>query len=228
MKTVAWAGMAMAAMMLGGCIRESRIALPSDLAASSETLELTGMGFGRRGDFLLAGSEGRFTRGADQLSLHNAFLVRNSGAGSFSYAGLEGACRYREEAVNLGPVSLDTRPFAYRCFFGRGGLPVGELVIEEETGPAGSMLSKRGRRGFLLFDGVRYDIASIHRDQAGGLAAASPLGYRFEADGRAVGAVDLNGVSKTLFAPRGGPGREAVFAGSLALSVLWDPAVINP
>ncbi|WP_426267526.1 hypothetical protein [Sphingomonas sp. LHG3443-2] len=228
MKTMAWAGLAAAAMMLSGCIRESRIALPSDLAVTSETLELTGMGLGRRGDFLLAGTEGRFTRGADQLSFHNAFLVRNSGAGSFSYAGLEGACRYRENAINVGPVSVDARPFAYRCFFGKDGAPVGELVIEEETGTVGSMLSKRGRRGFLLFDGVRYEVTSIHRDQNGSLAAATPLGYRFEADGRAVGAVDLNGTNKTLFAPRDRRAREAVFAGGLALSVLWDPAVINP
>ncbi len=228
MKTMAWAGLAAAAMMLSGCIRESRIALPSDFDAGSETLELTGMGLGRRGDFVLAGTGGRFTRGADQLSLHNAFLVRNSGAGSFSYAGLEGACRYRETAINVGPVAVDARPFAYHCFFGRDGAQVGELVIEEETGSVGSMLSKRGRRGFLLFDGVRYEVTSIHRDQGGGFAAATPLGYRFDAEGRTVGAVDLNGTNKTLFAPNGGRAREAVFAGGLALSVLWDPAVINP
>ena len=78
----------------------------------------------------------------------------------------------------------------------------GELVIEEEIGTVGSMLSKRGRRGFLLFDGVRYEVTSIHRDQNGGLAAATPLGYRFDADGRTVGAVDLNGTNKTLFVPR--------------------------
>jgi hypothetical protein len=125
-------------------------------------------------------------------------------------------------------VSVDARPFAYHCFFGRNGAQVGELVIEEETGSVGSMLSKRGRRGFLLFDGVRYEVTSIHRDQGGGFAAATPLGYRFDADGRAVGAVDLNGTNKTLFAPSSGRAREAVFAGGLALSVLWDPAVINP
>jgi hypothetical protein len=228
MKTMALVGLAAAAMMLSGCIRDSRIALPSDFGAGSETLDLTGMGLGQRGDFVLAGTAGRFTRGAEQLSLHNAFLVRNSGAGSFSYAGLEGACRYRETAVNVGAVSVDARPFAYHCFFGRDGAQVGELVIEEETGTVGSMLSKRGRRGFLLFDGVRYEVTSIHRDQGGGLAAAAPLGYRFGAGGRTVGAVDLNGTNKTLFAPRGGAAREAMFAGGLALSVLWDPAVINP
>jgi hypothetical protein len=35
--------------------------------------------------------------------------------------------------------------------------------------------------------------------------------------------VDLNGGTKTIFAPRAGPEREAVLAASLALSILWDP-----
>ena len=55
---------------------------------------------------------------------------------------------------------------------------------------------------------------------------AHPLGYRFVESGREVGAADLNGVTKTVFAPRAGGTREAVFAGSLALSILWDPATL--
>lgn len=200
--------------------------MPSDLAASTEPVEVTGMGFGRRGDFWLAGTEGQFTRGADQVALWNSAFVSNTGAGSFRHGTLAGACRYREREINIGVVSLPEHPFSYHCSIGRGGLHVGELVIEEETGTTGSMLGKRGRRGFMTFDEVRYEISSIHRDQGGGLAAATPLGYRFESGGRAIGAVDLNGESKTIFAPRLGGGREAVFAGSLALSILWDPATL--
>ena len=216
--------LAMGAGTLSGCIRESRIAMSSDLAANTERLELTGMGFGQRGDFDFAGSEGRFTRGADRLQLLDAVLVSNSGGGTFRHAGLEGACSYREREINIGAISLPERPFLYRCSFGRNGLPAGELVIEEETGTAGSLLSKRGRRGFMTFAGERYTIKSIHREQGGGLASGTALGYRFDHDGREIGAVDLNGENKTVFAPRGGGAREAVFAGSLALSVLWDPA----
>ena len=50
-----------------------------------------------------------------------------------------------------------------------------------------------------------------------------PLGYAFEANGRQVGAVDLNGTKKTIYAPPSGPERELVIAASLALSILWDP-----
>jgi hypothetical protein len=39
--------------------------------------------------------------------------------------------------------------------------------------------------------------------------------------GREIGALDLNGLNKTIFAPRLGPEREAVLAASLALSILW-------
>ncbi|GAA4007833.1 hypothetical protein [Sphingomonas humi] len=217
-----------AALMLGGCVREARIALPSELAASVEELGIDGMGGWRRGTFTLAGAPGEFTRGADRLQILDDLLVSNTGAGTFRYANLQGACRYREREVNVGVISARARPFSYRCLFSRNGALAGELVIEEERGTLGSMLSKRGREGFMLFDGVRYEVKSIHRDQGGGLANATPLGYRFDSAGRSFGAVDLNGTNKTLFAPRAGAAREAVFAGGLALSVLWDPAVINP
>lgn len=225
-KMMAPAAAAIAAMMLGGCIRDARIALPGELTTATETYKISGMGFGRRGDFTFAGSEGQFTRGADRLEFFDSLLIRNSGAGTFRYAGLEGACRYREKEVNVGSVSTRTKPFAYRCLFGRNGAPAGELVIGEELGTTGAMLGKRGREGYLLFDGVHYEISSIHRFDVGGLANANALGYRFDADGRAVGAVDVNGPTKTVYAPRGGAAREAVFAGSLALSVLWDPATL--
>jgi hypothetical protein len=226
MKRIGLAAAGLAALLLSGCVREARIAMPGELGGSVEELGINGMGGWRRGTFTLAGSPGEFTRGADKLQLLDDLLVRNSGAGTFRYGELEGACRYREGEVNVGPVSARARPFAYHCFFSHNGAPAGELHIEEERGTVGSMLSKRGRHGFLLYDGIRYDVTSIHRDQGGGLANAAPLGYRFDTAGRAVGAIDLNGTNKTLFAPRTGASREAVFAGGLALSVLWDPATL--
>ncbi len=54
--------------------------------------------------------------------------------------------------------------------------------------------------------------------------AGTPLGYAFHLDGRQIGAVDLNGTDKTIYAPRAGPEREAVLAAGLALSIFWDPA----
>lgn len=216
------------ALSLMGC-STAKVAVASDLAASAEVLPLTGMGLGRSGDFNFAGGEGRFTRGADKLGLFGDFFVRNTGAGTFRFTGsgttLEGACRYRESEVNVSVVSVKKRPFAYECRLGRNGQQAGELVIEQGRGRAADF-GREGRVGFVVLDGVRLDIQSIHRMAGGGLPTPHPLGYRFVDARREVGAVDLNGVNKTVFAPPAGRAREAVFAGSLALSVLWDPATL--
>jgi hypothetical protein len=71
---------------------------------------------------------------------------------------------------------------------------------------------------------VKVGIRPIHHAASGGLPTGMPLGYAFEIAGRQVGAVDLNGTGKTIYAPRQpGPERDAVLMASLALSVFWDP-----
>lgn len=217
------------AAALSGCINEARIAVPSDLAGSTERLELRGMGGGTRGSFSLAGAQGRFTRSSGRLGVFDPLLVSKSGGGSFTVAlaggELSGECGFREREVNAGPVSVTTRPFVYRCSFRRDGRPIAaEMIVEESHESAGTLLSKRERRGSIVFEGRELTLRSLHRDAGGGLAMASPLGYAFDAAGRQVGAIDLNGANKTLFVPAGGPDREAAIAASLALSILWDPA----
>jgi len=220
------AALCLAACSVSGCgvVREARIAVPSDVAASTERLELRGMGGGTRGGFELAGERGSFARSAERLSMP---IVRNrTGGGSFEYGALAGRCGFREGELHAGSVSVTTRPFAYRCSFHRDGRPIdAELILEESYNSPTAMLSKRERRGTLFFEGQRIELRSLHRDQGGGLPTAAPLGYAFDVDGRQIGAIDLNGTSKTLYLPRGGA-REAVLAASLALSVLWDPAEV--
>jgi hypothetical protein len=70
-------------------------------------------------------------------------------------------------------------------------------------------------------------VHSIHRDGGGGLPSPNALGYSFSVDGREIGAVDLNGLNKTLYVPSTGPDREAVIAASVALSTFWDPAIVQ-
>lgn len=220
---------AAAALALGGCLPKARIALPGDFAAGAEQLEIAGMGIGRRGDFRFAKGSGSFERGAETMAFLDRTIVRNKGGGSFRFTGpdgtLSGSCRYREEEVNVGIVSDQTRPFAYRCQLTRDGRPAGELRVGEELGTLGAMVGNR-RRGELLFEGLRFEVRSIHRHAGGGLPTDNPLGYRFEAQGRTVGAIDVNGQGKTVFAPAAGPERTAVLAGSLALAILWDPAAL--
>lgn len=225
-----------AATALSACsIREARIATPSYFAVETERLELRGMGGATNGDFDVAGSRGLFTRGAERLGIFDPLLVRHRGGGEFRIAGpltgheLAGRCAYRQTEVNPGPLAVTPQRFAYRCEFARDGRPIdAELVIEDPQSGFGTLHGRSERRGTLWFEGQRISLRSIHRDQGGGLPVPHPLGYMFEADGRQIGAVDLNGLDKTLFVPRAEPQREAVIAAALALAILWDPAEVQP
>lgn len=233
-RLAALAAFAFAGLSLAGCVREARIAMPSQLAASAERIELRGLGGGTGGSFTLGGEEGRFTRGAERLGIFDPLLVRHSGGGSFRIEApgggseLAGRCAYREGQVNLGPVSLTPQRLAYRCEFARGGRPIDAgLAIEDPQGAFGTLHGRSERRGTLWFEGERIDVRSVHRDEGGGLPLPHALGYMFEADGVEIGAVDLNGGNKTLFVPHAGKRREAVIAAALALSIFWDPAELN-
>lgn len=220
---------------LAGCVREARIAMPAELAASTERLELRGLGGGTSGGFELAGARGTFTRAAERLALLDPAIVRHRGGGSFHVAAspkagaLGGLCAYREGRVGAGPISVTTRRLSYSCDFARDGRPMpAGLVIEDPSGPFGTPHGRSERIGTLFFEGREIGVRSIHRDAGGGLPTPHALGYMFEADGREIGAVDLNGTNKTIFAPRGGADREAVIAGAIALSIFWDPAEVQP
>jgi hypothetical protein len=229
------AALAAAGLSLAGCVREARIAMPAELAASTERLELRGLGGGTSGAFDLAGARGRFTRGAERLAILDPALVRHRGGSSFELAAspkagaLGGLCSYREGRVTIGPVSVTPRRLAYACDFARDGRPLAAgLVIEDPAGAFGTLHGRSERIGTLWFEGREIGVRSIHRDAGGGLPVPHALGYMFEAEGREIGAVDLNGTNKTIFAPRSGPDREAVIAGAVALSIFWDPAEVQP
>lgn len=225
----------LATAMLAGCVREARIALPSELAASSERLELRGMGGGRTGRFELAGARGTFSRTADRLAVSDPLFVGHTGGGRFEIEGapgvapLGGRCGYRQGQVNVGPISVTPRRLAFHCAFGRGGEPIdASLLIEDPDAPLGSLDGRARRAGVMFFEGAWIDIRSIHRDAGGGLPLPTPLGYAFSIAGRPIGAVDLNGSNKTIFAPHAGPDREAVMAAAAALAIFWDPAEVRP
>jgi hypothetical protein len=223
-----------AGLFLAGCVREARIAMPAALAASTERLELRGLGGGTSGRFDLAGAEGRFTRTAERIAAFDPAFVRHRGGGSFDVTAspkagaLGGLCAYREARGSIGPLSVTPRRLSYSCDFARDGRPMAAgLVIENPASAFGTLHGREERIGTLHFEGREIGVRSIHRDAGGGLPVPHALGYLFEADGRAIGAVDLNGGNKTIFAPRSGADREAVIAGAVALSIFWDPAEVQ-
>ena len=220
------------ALLLGaaltGCT-EAHIAMPSDVAANTERLELTGMGGWQEGRFRLGHSEGRFSRRATQTTLFDTF-VRNAGGGTFEIigpevdGGLVGRCGFDEREVNLRIVVVPDGRLTYTCRFDRNGRQVdGGLFLAEVPNGSG-LLAGRTRAGELQMGQLTVGIRPVHHAQGGGLPAGMPLGYAFDIAGRQIGAVDLNGTNKTIYAPRApGPERDAVLMASLALSVFWDP-----
>jgi hypothetical protein len=66
---------------------------------------------------------------------------------------------------------------------------------------------------------------SVHAVEGSLLPLGTPIGYVFERDGRAVGAVELNGLTPRLWLPAGDDDtRHASVAAAMALAVFWDPA----
>jgi hypothetical protein len=219
-----------AGLLTAGCVSEARIAMPSDLGTRTERIELTGMAAGETGRFRLAGAEGRFTRRAMAESRDGGFVERRYGGGTFEAAGADlggqmgGRCHYGQEEIVTGTMSFVADRFAYRCRFSRDGRPIdGGLILAEVPARPGKLLSGRTRAGEMRIGDLVLGIVPIHRMEGGGLPSGTPLGYGFTLGDREIGAVDLNGLNKTVHAPRSGAEREAVLAGSLALAILWDP-----
>ena len=222
--------LALAAAGLGGCTAAS-IEVPSALAATAQRVELAGMGFGQRGDFTLGASSGTFTRHAlsasDPQILGSDEITSFFGNGGFSVTGadfdgrVEGECRYLEAEATDGSASVTTIPFHYRCNFSRDGRPLKASLVLHAAPRAVGPLTAETRMGRLEIDGRIFRIEPIHRSPQLGIPTSEPLGYRFVAASGDVGAIDINGERKTIYAPANGPDREAVLIGSLALSVLW-------
>ncbi len=220
-----------AAISLAGCVQEARIAMPSDLAARTERLELSGIGGSGTGSLRIGQSTGRFSRSAEQWALFAT--TKRTGDGSFSVAGpevggeLSALCDYGEREVNVSIVSVTTDRLVYSCDFAREGRPIAaKLVLEERQDKVRTLISRRV--GSLRFEGQDIGIRSINEFEGGKLPTPSPLGYMFDVGGAEIGAVDLNGSPKIIHAPADPKLRQAMIAASLALAVFWDPADVDP
>ena len=223
-------GLAIMVGALVGCT-EARIAVPAQLAASAEPVQLTGMGFGQRGKFVLGASSGTFTRHSLSARAPQPFMAEDFtsffGDGSFSVAGadfagrVEADCRFLESEADTGPATVTTIPFRYKCTFSRDGKPMDAgLILHAAPRRVGPLLAET-RIGRLVLEGRTVGIEPIHHSPQLGIPTSEPLGYRFVRDGRDIGAIDLNGERKTIYAPRNGADREVVLMAGLALSVLW-------
>jgi hypothetical protein len=222
-------------LVLAGCaaIQPAQMALPPDLPARTEATTIAGMGGGTRGSFTVGAVDGNYARSATRLSFFDDLAVFDRGGAGFNATGLvadatvEASCKMRQTTVTIGIVGFAPKPLAYECDLRARGAPLAaRFTLQESRDTLGQVTAQVQRRGLIEWDGVALTIRSVHTVQGSPLPLQAPIGYVFEQDGRAVGAVELNGLTPRLWLPPAGDvkTRQASLVAALALAVFWDPA----
>ncbi|MDX2237004.1 MAG: hypothetical protein NW203_05530 [Hyphomonadaceae bacterium] len=225
---------AVAALALAACatMQPARMALPASLLGAGETVVVTGVGAGRSGAFQAGDYAGAFMRSAARLAFFDPLYERRDGRNDFTVGGrdLQGqiaaSCSMRERTITLSVVSIEPQPMAYVCDFEQeGGRMPGRLELQAHRQGIGGMMMRQERRGEITLDRVVLQIRSAHAVQGSSLQMATPIGYVFERDGVAVGAVEINGAPAITYGADANPEtRRAILLASLALGLFWDPA----
>jgi hypothetical protein len=233
MQRLNWLGALCLTTAACSAIQPAQMALPPELPARTESIAIEGMGGSTRGSFRVAGTSGSFTRSAQRLALFDELAVFDWGGTSFTLAGppaVAAVCKMRQTTVNIGIVGFSPKPMAYECDFRIDGQPVAaRFSLQESRDGTGTLTAQAQRRGLLQWPGSTLALRSVHQVQGSPLPLQTPIGYVFEAQGRAVGAIELNGLTPALWLPPAGDPqlRQAVLVAAVALAVFWDPAQLD-
>jgi len=161
-------------------------------------------------------------------------LVDRYGSASFSVTGvdvrgtLSGECSYGQRddrlTVDGWSESIPVGPLRMRCTFRRDGQAIGFLNLGAVP-PTRADVGTQGRVGVVEVGGARLRLRSAHAMDGVRMPIDTPLGYWIEdAEGRAVGAVDTNGITRVRLAlPRDAAQRDAALAAGVAIAAFWDP-----
>lgn len=215
------AGAAVLGLMAGcGVVREARMAQPAALATVPE--ESFGKpGWGRRGEFTLAGQRVRYERGADRLSL---FDTLHTGQAPLRYTWAspggdsQADCKARQVEVTAGVLAVATRPWALDCRW--SGASDATLQVGEGRVQWGQATREGSYRRGALTLGLR----SVHRLEGSALATATAVGYEMLHEGQVVGSVDLSqGVPRLRRPDPATALGQGVTEAALALALVWEP-----
>ncbi|HET9025390.1 MAG TPA: hypothetical protein VFN64_12515, partial [Burkholderiaceae bacterium] len=168
---------------------------------------------------------------ATRLELFGDFAVFDRGRATYTVNGvtadpLSARCTVRQTSMTVGIVGFEPKKLAYECDFNEQGKGVGVRFTLQEGRDAGVPKTLQAeRRGRIDFHGTTLTMRSVHAVEGSPLPLGTPIGYVFEQDGRAVGAVELNGLTPRLWLPAANDDtRRASVAAAMALAIFWDPA----
>lgn len=223
-----------AAVSVVACVslEPARMALPPALDGHAETVGITGIGGGTAGQFQAGSFSGSYNRSASRLAFLDPLYERRDAHTSFAVSGpdIVGAlavdCRMRERTITLSVVSFEPNPMAYGCTIAHEGriLPA-RIEVQAHREGLGGMMMRQERRGEIALNEVVLKIRSVHDLQGASIQMATPIGYVFEREGQAVGAVEINGAPVIAYGPdTDAATRRAILIASLALGLFWDPA----
>lgn len=213
-----------ATLVACGMIRPAAMRLPDGIKAVAAPVPVEGIGGGQRGSYRYGDSFGGFVRSDTRLGIGGWFesrggVVRLTIEGPLFAAPLQAGCTVRERSLTLGVIGFTPSPLAYRCDFeGRDAA----FELQAAQGVTGGASLRRGR---VAVGNATVEIASVHAFEGSPLPAATPIGYAFHEGGRAIGAVELNGVPRAFAVPGLAPDlQRALVIGTVVLAVFWDPA----
>ncbi|NHN38053.1 hypothetical protein G8764_12155 [Pseudomaricurvus alcaniphilus] len=218
------AGMTLQLLVACNTLQPARMALPTQLAQGAQVVEIEGVGGGTRGEFTLGQRPGKFFRSSSRLQIFDIYDGRGARL-EYEFDGVKATCQARERQLNLSFLNFSPKPMAYACSFSAAGKPVAtSLELQENKAGVAGALGQQSRRGQLLFSQSLLQITSVHELQGSPIRLRQPIGYRFELEGKVIGAVEINGGARIIY-PHGQPPevRKSVELASLALGLFWDP-----
>ena len=212
----------------------AQMRLPGNLAAEAERQPFMEMSGWRSGTFAVGEYRGSYRRQLDRLSIAGLFKS-TEGQADFEIEGpgisstIEAECDVRERALTLGDTEFKPGRMALRCDFYAEGKPIpARFELQESRKFGADILTRNARRGEIGLAGQIVQFRSVHEVEGGALPVEDPIGYVFEQDGRAIGALELNG-RPVLILPHGTDldRRRAMTVAATALATFWDPAVVE-
>lgn len=226
----AWMAAPIALLAACGVVQPARMALPAPLAAVAP-LQVEGMGAGQRGEFRVGDYRGQYARSATRLEIFEDFAVFDRGRASYTVHGLgaqplSARCTVRQTTMTIGIIGFEPKKLAYECDFDAAGQGAGvRFTLQEARDPGMPKTMQAERRGRIDWRGTALTLRSVHALEGSPIPLGTPIGYVFERDGHAVGAVELNGLTPRLWLPAADDDvRRAAVAAALALAIFWDPA----